>query len=345
MSWRAYQLLFRLETPLHAGWRRVGNYWQCRPYLPAYPLLCALAARLTESGYRFGGGHADPYYNTLEWLGKHVRFTYFFPALAGGALPNLTVYLPCYREDGSLAFRRQEQVFGAGAAAQSSYSECPAAEFDYLFMDAQARTALSYPGRTALAGALYHFEFLRSYTRPIDGASSKPVYLTGYLFFDGEAAAELRRDDKPDPRHLCALFDRLQVGGERRLGWGLLRLANKSEVTGSAALFGLPGVELDLAGSVGVKVAVQPGAGDPAPVLAHTIPPPEKKPRLTGPVEVMLRRETRFNGEGRRLSGMRVVLYGAESDPDKPRPLFFPGSRLKERCEFAITPEGLWRPN
>lgn len=346
MNWHAYQLLFRLGSPLHVGWRREGNCWRCRPYLPAYPLLCALAARLTESGRRFGGGHDDPYHNALAWLEEHVRFTYFFLALPddGGDPPQVTVFLPCYRKDGSLTYRRLKQALG-GAAQGQQLEDLPAAEFDYLFLDAQARTALSCPERTALTGHLYHFEFLCPHTREHkEFGSPRPAFLIGYCFFDEEAQGKLFGTPASDDKQFAFLFDWLQVGGERRLGWGLLRLADGREVSGGAALFGLAGVELELAGGIGVK-AKDP-IPDPIPVLAHTLPSPRKQPQITGPVEVVLRRETRFDKSGRRRSGMKVVPYGSKSATDtEARPLFLPGSRLKAQCEFTITPEGLWQPN
>ncbi|ACX51950.1 hypothetical protein Adeg_0808 [Ammonifex degensii KC4] len=339
MSWRAYRLLFRLETPLHVGWRRVGNCWQCRPYLPAYPLLCALAARLTESGLRFGGSSSDPYHNTLGWLREHVRFSYFFPALPekDGSPPRVTVFLPCYQKGGSLTFRKR--VLGAGAPAEGQDpQELPAAEFDYLFMDAQARTALSYPERTARAGALYHFEFLRPCSREHEGfGGPRPVFLTGYFFFDEEAESRLLGDPAPGDERFGFLFDRLQVGGERRLGWGLLRFESEERVGGGTRLFGEPGLEPVLEGG-GPRLRVS-SSGDPV-LLAHGVCPEGAPVKVEGPVEVVLKRKTGFEGN-RRVSGRRVEVLGEGEN----RPLFLPGSRLSPAGSLTvdITPEGLWR--
>lgn len=338
MNWCAYQLHLHLKTPMHLGWRRVGNSWQCRPYLPAYPLLCALAQRLTESGLYCGRGD-DPYYANLNWLKDHIRLTYFFPTVVtneSGGAPELTGFLPCYREDGSLFFQQQIQVFGEGNAVHNPPQECPAAEFDYLFLDAQARTALSYPQRAARTGALYHFEFLRPWTRDHEIFTCKPVFLIGYILLDGEAQTTLLEPVSGVGKIFPgALFDHLQVGGERRLGWGLLRPKGRVAVPSGCHLFGLPGLRLEL--NQGVEILVEKNQ----PVLGHAVGGQEVQ--LRGPVEILLRRETHVKG-GVPRAGYRVVAFGEEKDSGAAsQPFHLPGSLVGEGGRFNLTRDGLWQ--
>lgn len=330
MKWVVYQLLFRVASPVHVGWRRVGNCWQCRPYLPAYPLLCALAARVTESGRRFQADKGNPYLSSLSWLKEHIRLTYFFPALQENA--QLTVFFPFYREDGGLEYAKRRQGLD-GKFSLSENDTYSAEEFDYLFMDAQSRTALSYPERTALTGALYHFEFLRPFTRRHEGLASRPVYLTGYVLIDEEARNKLLGD--AGEKELSFFFDHLQVGGERQLGWGLLCLG-KHWSCPDGEPFGFDFLGFLLSDIPGVKIKASSGR---AMLLAHALPPGGGMAGISfkGPLEIMVKRESDFE-KGRLCSGCRLSAYGRSS-------LFLPGSCVqaeKSGVYFKITDEGLW---
>ena len=75
MTWTAYQVSFRLLSPLHIGWRKLGNLQQTRPYVPGRSLWGALTARLTRElvgcNYRCIGAKVD----------KELAFTYFYPSI------------------------------------------------------------------------------------------------------------------------------------------------------------------------------------------------------------------------------------------------------------------------
>ena len=73
MSWRAYGLVLRLTSPLHVGWRAVGNLQQTRPYVPARTLLGAFTARLTRDA-----GRSD-YRAVGEEVAAHLACTYLYP--------------------------------------------------------------------------------------------------------------------------------------------------------------------------------------------------------------------------------------------------------------------------
>ena len=48
MAWTHYRLKFRLISPLFVGFRRSGNLWETRRYVPGKVLWAALTARLTR---------------------------------------------------------------------------------------------------------------------------------------------------------------------------------------------------------------------------------------------------------------------------------------------------------
>src|SRR5437588_6306984 len=74
MAWTAYQVSFRLLSPLHIGWRKLGNLQQTRPYVTGRTLLGALTARITrEQG-------SNEYTEIGKLVDKQLTFTYFYPS-------------------------------------------------------------------------------------------------------------------------------------------------------------------------------------------------------------------------------------------------------------------------
>src|SRR5712692_8407277 len=74
MTWVTYQVTFRLLSPMHIGWRKLGNLQQTRPYVTGRSLWGALTARITRelgsSDYEKIGKQAD----------QQLAFTYFYPS-------------------------------------------------------------------------------------------------------------------------------------------------------------------------------------------------------------------------------------------------------------------------
>jgi len=142
MAWRHYPLRFRLLSPLHVGYRKVGNLMQTRPYIPGKPLWAALTARLTLEP------HSNPQRKDYKAIGdrlqKYFRFGYLWPSLDGE-----TPYFWWEHED-----------------------------FEYVFLGSYVSTALDYGRMAAEEGSLHEIEFISPYTR--DGGL--PVYLVGDLW-------------------------------------------------------------------------------------------------------------------------------------------------------------------
>ncbi|RJQ30101.1 MAG: CRISPR-associated protein [Peptococcaceae bacterium] len=186
MYWSAYLVLFRLLSPLHAGWRKVGNLQQTRTYLPGRNLRGALAARLTRDF-----GEKRDYQETEEKIDELLRFTYFYP-VAPTDIQNL------YSE------------FTAGTNLKNTELLWPwedPEKFAWLFLDSYAGTAIS-DQRTAEEGTLHETEFISHCTK-----EGKQVGLIGYIFARNDCALPWKE-----------VLSRLQVGGERTYGWGRLAL-------------------------------------------------------------------------------------------------------------------------
>lgn len=183
MAWTHHRLKFRLLSPMHIGYRKVGNLMQTRHYVPGKNLWAALTARLTRD-------FPDKEWNRgYKAVGRSVaaqfRFGYLWPSLDGNT--------PCY-------FWERE-------------------DFDYLFLDSYASTALDYSAHSSKEGSLHETEFIAPVAR--NGMS---VYLLGDLWEkEGEIAATSWQSSMKN----------LQLGGERTYGWGRLSLCSDLRGNGS----------------------------------------------------------------------------------------------------------------
>lgn len=125
MAWTHYTLKFRLLSPMHIGYRKVGNLMQTRWYVPGKNLWAALTARLTRDA-----GKGD-YIGVGKMVQNNFRFGYLWPSL-GGNEP----YFPWDHYD-----------------------------FDYRLLDSYASTALDYSAYSALEGSLHETEFIAPIAR------------------------------------------------------------------------------------------------------------------------------------------------------------------------------------
>ncbi len=129
MAWTYYPLKLRLLSPLHIGYRKVGNLMQTRPYVPGKVLWAALTARLTRMAGKGADGQA--YQDTGAAVRRHFRLGYLWPSLDG-----TSPYWPWEHED-----------------------------FDYLLLNSYASTALNYDQQSAEEGSLHETEFMAPVAR------------------------------------------------------------------------------------------------------------------------------------------------------------------------------------
>jgi len=191
MAWNAYRVLFRVLSPIHIGFERIGNLQRTRPYVPGRNLWAAVAARMVLTGISVS------YTEARAEIDKHLCFGYLFPTLV-----DRTIFMPFY-ENGTV-------LFGPSATLSKQ-------EFEYRFLGSTAHTALRLENRGAEEGSLHEVECILPRARP-DG---EPVYLTGALF--------VRRQS--DNSNLEALMGDLQVGGERTYGMGRIQLSEMQPVS------------------------------------------------------------------------------------------------------------------
>lgn len=150
MTWRAYQVIFRLRSSLHIGCGKIGNLNRTRPYVTGRVLWGALTMRLTRDQANWRGPASDSrdYQRIGQQVQQFLAFTYFYPATKseGG-----------YR---SAWFWQDE------------------ANFKQRFLSSYSGTAFSYPYQSVATGMLHEVEYIS----PTTLDKGEPVFLLGYIF-------------------------------------------------------------------------------------------------------------------------------------------------------------------
>lgn len=148
MTWTAYQVVFKLKSPLHIGCGKVGNVQRTRPYVTGRVFWGALTMRLTRDGTDGAATNSSQYQGYGKRVNQQLAFTYFYPAIQD----NKDYKIKWPWENESL-FRR-------------------------CFLSSYASTALVYPQQAAEEGLLHEVEFISP--RTLD--DGQQVYLVGYVF-------------------------------------------------------------------------------------------------------------------------------------------------------------------
>ncbi|BAZ83733.1 hypothetical protein PN497_09000 [Sphaerospermopsis kisseleviana CS-549] len=199
MTWRAYQVVFKLKSPLHIGCGKVGNVQRTRSYLTGRVFWGALTMRLTRNGTDEPATDTKQYECYGKKVDDNLAFTYFYPAIESNG-----VY-------------KVKWPWGSENENESLFRRC--------FLSSYASTALVYPQQAAEPGLLHEVEFISP--RTLD--EGKQVYLVGYVFEKVE-----KEECAVQWKEACY---RLQMGGERGYGWGDVAVKEIKEITESEKIF------------------------------------------------------------------------------------------------------------
>jgi hypothetical protein len=272
--WTPYRISLRLLSPLHIGWRKIGNLQQTRPYVTGRSLWGALTAGIARSENR------TDYERIGKLVDDELRLTYFYPKTKSDEVDIWPWIEPGCTDDGVKSNRRNID------------------EFSWLYLGSYANTALV--GRKAEEGTLHETECIFPKTR-----TGEQVNLLGYIIEKNNTALNWQKALK-----------RMQLGGERRYGWGRVELA--SEPHKCERCFGYEFQNENLP-----KIVVPKNES----VLAHTLA--DGLDCEMGTIEPLVGRETSRGGFGSRLSVAQIC--------------WVPGSRPKNVDRFEILPRGIWQ--
>jgi hypothetical protein len=276
MGWTMYTAIYELRSPLHIGYHKVGNVQRTRYYITARNLWGAVTEALTRRGFTTNGVSQGNYQQIGAWVKDHCAFGYWF-----------------IQENGQLLYPRYD-------AGKLKYGHLTAANFERRYLDAHVTTALDPSTTSAEEGSLHEVEFIAPHKR--DGVQTR---VGGWVFLDETAQASL---------DWCYWLSTLQVGGERRYGFGMLRLlkmesANESQVD---------------------RTGTRPRQSVPkgTPFLAHTVIAPSI--RVRGQIEPLVGRST-----------SQSHAFG--SDLTAGIVCWTPGSVPMDDVQVQFEPEGHWR--
>lgn len=300
MSWYVWSWKFRLESPLHVGFHKVMHLFRTRLYVPGRVLWGAVTAKLTPI---LG---LNDYTMVGDVIKNSICFGYLFPYF------NDKIYLPEFTE--------------RGICWGSSKKE----EVEQQILSVTASTAVESSTLAAEEATLHEIEFISPYQIPC-GA---PVYLKGILWVREYSRNGIQVVIDEDNKEIffesasgnAGLFsqivDRLQIGGERRYGFGLIKHVKGSLYRLSDGSFGeFPGEQENRARLP--KVKLEEGRSFWTHLKLGNV-------QVCGDVEPLTGREwSPIKGPGRDL-----IHHG----------LFWtPGSILKDKDRvFKVHPFGWW---
>lgn len=306
MSWHLYSLTFSLKSPLHIGFHKIMHLFRTREYVPAKPFWGALVAKLTRKLA------LSDYEKVGEFLKATMRFGYFYIC---DNYKNI-VFTPKYTDEGL--------KYGNSEGKEISQNE-----FEKRYISSLASTAVEANSFTAEEGMLHEVEFISPYT--IDKGES--VFLRGLLWVsefsnNGLSVVGFRENDfyivyGDKQVKFSELIDTLQVGGERKYGFGLLKIEGKPKKEDDKDLSGLGffGIWEERENEIYLKI------GGYSPIWSHVKYTPDLK--IKGRIEPFIGRNWNNKGAGRELNA-----YGL---------CWSPGSILLEEGTFKVTQDfGLW---
>jgi len=283
MAWTLYTAIYELHSPLHIGYHKVGNLQRTRTYIPARNLWGAVTEMLTRRGFSTTGAPQGDYQKIGEWVKDHCAFGYWF-----------------IQEDGTALSPHYE-------GNRLKYGPLTAAEFERRYLDTHVTTALDAATTSAQAGSLHEVEFIAPHSR-----EEKRTQVGGWVFLDETARPLLGEESQ-----WHAWLEALQVGGERRYGFGRLCLAeNGWQEVGNPSDY-----TLDQARPL---VSLAAGQALPAHALTDGV-------NAQGQIEPLVGRETQMDS---RRFGMHLTTAQL---------CWTPGSLLTSTAELVITQEGTWQ--
>ncbi len=287
MSWRCFQLTYELLSPLHIGYHKVGHVQRTRYYIPARTVWGAVTARLTHLDF-LPSKTAD--YEALgKWLQEHCAFSYWF-----------------------LCHKNQVLVPHYEKADALHYGDLKVFDFERQYLCSYASTAIDSVTNAAESGSMHEVELLKHYV------DSEPVSVRGWVFMDEEAEQHM----KPHKSVSSCIGKVLNVGGERRYGFGRMVLRDISEAKSLDVLHYSYSLNVN---GVRPVVCVEPCY----PLLGHTS---VKGVAAYGGIEPLVGRETRGKDSQRFGQSLSEGVV-----------CWVPGSMVTERLCLEIRKDGIWQ--
>ncbi len=296
MTWHLCAWTFQLKSPLHIGFHKIMHLFRTRPYVPSRVIWGALTSKVTPI---LG---INDYQKVGTFLKKAMRFGYLYPCV----------------EDKFFFPKYTEKCLMFGSLSQN--------EFDKKFVSSMASASIDSDSMSAEEGMLHEVEFINPYT--ID--EGKPVFLKGLVWIRKIAENKLSittQSNNFSINHNGVDIDfmnkpvELQIGGERKYGFGLMELKEIKEINNNKLeLFAGEWFEKN------DEINLSLTEGDA--IFSHL---KFDNINIKGNIEPLVGRDwdtVSNKGSGRKLSNLGLC--------------WSPGSILNERKIFKVNELGLW---
>ena len=297
MGWNLYTITFKVKSPIHIGYHKVMHLYKTRLYIPAKPLWGALTAKLTRLL------NLTNYEDVGEFLKKSIRFGYLY------IYDGNNIIIPKYTDLGL------------------KFGDISKVEFEKRFIGSFTSTSIDSFTFTAEEGMLHEIEFIK----PYEGVN-KPVFLKGLLWIREYSYIDftIQKDNNDfiimynkKEFKFSDLLKNLQIGGERKYGFGLIVLDRFERASKKLAEYGFFGEWIDSKNSNDVLLKL----GKDEYIWSHVQYNPHLK--IKGYIEPIVGRDWSDKGAGRKLQ-----FYGL---------CWAPGSKILEDRIFKVTENfGIW---
>ncbi len=206
MSWNIYHLIYIPKGPVHIGYHKLGFIQRTRYYILARNIWGAIASNLTKAIYE--DPDTQKYSDIGKEINEHVLISYFYPTFnRNGKNP----FIPEYSNTGI------------------RYGELSENRFESIFVRSHTQTAIEPSSVTAEEGSLHETEFILPIVKY--RGEIEPIYFVGYIIINNN----WEKIDK-----CLDIMDEICVGGERRYGFGRLRLIGLPELQKERSIFNYP---------------------------------------------------------------------------------------------------------
>ncbi|MHA1327097.1 MAG: hypothetical protein ACTSRH_07225 [Promethearchaeota archaeon] len=207
--WKCFKVTFKICTPIHIGYLKIGTIKTTRYYIPGKNFWGALNVKITP--LLMNPISDESYQKIGKFLKESIIFSYFFLKTN-----NLKLLKPKFSFERGLTF---------GGISKH--------EFEKRFIIGYPATAINPLLRSAEEGSLHEIELIS----PIDKKSNDFTFLEGLIFVkkvnNGEIQlnytnnSNIQLETKLKKISINEVLEKgIQVGGERRYGSGLIKLSD-----------------------------------------------------------------------------------------------------------------------
>ncbi len=272
MKWKCYKLVYKVFSPVHIGYRKLGIIQQTRYYIPGKVIWGCLTSNFTRIFY------STPNIKNYESVGKLMKTkilpSYFFPSLEMNVD---NVFIPRFTENGL------------------KYKDVSLYEFEKIFISSFIQTAINTSTFTSEDKTLHETEFFIPHSK---GENSKQVFFIGHIFMQNDIKYKNKTIGwNSGDLELLNILEQIFAGGERTYGFGRMKLQKKMSCEVSKLFEYQLSLQNDLP-----KVRV----GPKEQITAH-LEINKFKDVLYGDIEPLVGREwSKEKGAGRKLSKAKI---------------------------------------